>query len=128
MILETNYLPLLDIVSNYSILNIFILRWITYIQILNLILEYIIEKNNLIENILFKARYTGEEEMMTYKDRNDGNKNTYRYLFAIEEINHKDGIEVFEEDLYEGILKDIGFYLSTIKRQEGWIDKTFKDI
>lgn len=76
MILETNYLPLLGIVSNYSILNIIILRWITYIQILNLILEYIIEKNNLIENILFKARYIGEEEMMTYKDRNDGNKNT----------------------------------------------------
>jgi hypothetical protein len=34
----------------------------------------------------------------------------------------------FKTDQYEGRLQDIGIYLSTLKRQEGWMDKTFKDI
>ena len=31
-------------------------------------------------------------------------------------------------ELYEGKLRDIGLYLSTMKRQAGWMDKTFKNI
>jgi hypothetical protein len=31
-------------------------------------------------------------------------------------------------ELYERRLRDIGLYLSTTQRQEGWNDKKFKDI
>jgi hypothetical protein len=34
----------------------------------------------------------------------------------------------FKVDQYEDRLRNIGIYLSTLKRQESWIDKIFKDI
>ena len=34
----------------------------------------------------------------------------------------------FKEELYQRRLKEIGLSLSTLKRQDGWLDKTFKDI
>lgn len=81
-----------------------------------MILEHIIGKNNLIANILFKARYINEKEMMAYEDGKDGNKKTYRYLFAIKEVICKDGNEVLQKDLYEVRPKNIRIYLNTMKK------------
>lgn len=39
-----------------------------------------------------------------------------------------DEVQNFFEGLYEGKLKDIRIYLSTMKKQEGWMDKIFKNI
>ena len=39
-----------------------------------------------------------------------------------------DEVLPFKNELYKRRLKEIGLYLSTLKRQEGWMDKTFKDI
>ena len=39
-----------------------------------------------------------------------------------------DEVLPFKNELYEGRLREIGLYLSTLKKQEGWIDKTFKVI
>ena len=51
-----------------------------------------------------------------------------RYELAIEIGYVTDEVLSFKDELYERRLKKIGFYLRTLKRQEGWMDKTFEDI
>ena len=50
------------------------------------------------------------------------------YVMRIDGQNSSTIALPFKTELYEGKLKDIGLYLSTMKRQIGWMDKTFKDI
>ena len=49
-------------------------------------------------------------------------------MLATDRENIVDEVLPFKDELHRGRLRDIGLYLSTLKRQEGWMDKTFKDI
>lgn len=80
------------------------------------------------ENMLSKARYIDEEEIMACENEKDRNKKNNGYLFAIKKVSCKDRIQVFQEDLYKKRLHDIGINLNTMKKQEGLIDKIFKYI
>ena len=50
------------------------------------------------------------------------------YVLATNIENVVDEVLLFKNELYRGRLRDIELYLSTLKRQEGWMDKAFKDI
>lgn len=126
VVLETDCLPLLGMIANCSSPDIAMLRWIAYIKSLDPVLVHIAGKKNSVADMLSRARYFCEEEMMAHErseDYSDGG-----YVLATGGENSTDEGLPFKADLYEGRLKDIGLYLSTLKRQEGWLDKTFKDI
>jgi hypothetical protein len=128
VVLETDCLPLLGMIANYSIPDIAMLRWIAYIKSLNPILVHIIGKKNYVADMLSRARYVDEEEMETHEVDEDDDNDDYGYVLATSGANTDGETLPFKADQYEGRLRDIGIYLSTLKRQEGWMDKTFKDI
>ena len=128
VILETDCLPLLGMIANCSTPDIAMLRWIAYIRSLNPVLVYITGKKNSVADMLSRARYIGEEEMEAQEVGEGNEDESYGYVLATDGASSSNGDLPFKEDLYQGRLRDIGIYLSTLKRQEGWLDKTFKDI
>jgi hypothetical protein len=104
------------------------LRWIAYIKSLNPVLVHIIGKKNSMADMLLKARYEYEEEMETHEVDEDNEDDDYGYVLATSSANIDGETLPFKADQYEGRLRDIGIYKSTLKRQEGWMDKIFKDI
>lgn len=108
---------LLEILINCITLAIAILKWIAYIKTLNLILIHIIGKENLVGDMLSRARYIFEEEMMTHERSEDQEEKSYNFFFfTFDRINFSDKIQNFYEGLYEGKLKDSRIYLSIIKK------------
>jgi hypothetical protein len=73
-------------------------------------------------NMLSRARYEGEEEMLATDPRK---------VVGIE-VNTSsvldEHVEFFQEKLYSDILRDIGLYLQTWKKQDHWIANRFKEI
>ena len=126
VVLETDCLPLLGMVANCSTPDIAMLRWIAYIRSLNPILVHISGKKNSVADMLSRARYFCEEEMETQEIGED--EEGYGYVQATNGGNTSEQDQAFREDLYRDKLKDIGIYLSSMKRQEGWSDKVFKGI
>jgi Integrase zinc binding domain/RNase H-like domain found in reverse transcriptase/Reverse transcriptase (RNA-dependent DNA polymerase) len=126
VVLETDCLPLLGMVANCSTPDIAMLRWIAYIRSLNPVLVHITGKKNSVADMLSRARYMFEEEMEAQEIGDD--YEDYGYVLTTNGANTSDGNLHFRMDLYEGRLRDIGIYLSTLKRQDCWLDKTFKDI
>src|SRR5450759_1456029 len=78
--------------------------------------------------MLSRARYVCEEEMETQEVDEDNEDDDYGYVLATGGAHTDDETLSFEANHYEGRLREIGIYLSTLKRQEGWMDKTFKNI
>lgn len=126
VVLETDCLPLLGMISNCNSPDIAMLRWIAYIKSLNPVLKHITGKMNPVADMLSRARYFDEEKMMAHGDSEDFMGEGY--VLATNTENVADEVLPFRDELYGGRLRDIGLYLSTLKRQEGWMDKTFKDI
>ena len=67
VVLETNCLPLLGMIANCSSPNIAMLRWIAYIKSLNPVLIHIAGKENSMADMLSKAKYYYEDEMMAHE-------------------------------------------------------------
>lgn len=78
--------------------------------------------------MLSRARYIREEEMETQEIGEDDEVEDYGYVLAIDKAKSSDRNGSFKDDLYGEKLRDIDIYLSPMRRQEGWSDKTFKDI
>lgn len=55
VVLETNCLPLLCMIANWSILDTTMLRWIAYIKSLDRVLVYITKKKNSMVGMLTRA-------------------------------------------------------------------------
>jgi len=128
VVLETDCLPLLGMVANCSTPDIAMLRWIVYIRSFNPVLIHITGKENSVADMLSRARYMCENEMEAQEISDDYENEDYGYVLGVDGASTSDDDLPFKKQLYDGRLKDIGIYLSTLKRQEGWLDKTFKDI
>ena len=76
--------------------------------------------------MLSRARFFDEEKMMAHSKSEDFTNGGY--VLATDTKNVVDEVLSFKDELYGGRLRNIGLYLSTLKRQKGWMDKTFKDI
>ncbi|KAL3689190.1 hypothetical protein R1sor_015499 [Riccia sorocarpa] len=123
VVLETDCLPLLGMIANCTTPDIHMLRWIAYIRSLNPELRHIVGKVNVVADMLSRARYENEEEMLqeAEKEATDVWCRVNRYDRELELLP-------FREELYCGGLKDIGFYLSSLKRREGWSDAEFSKV
>lgn len=128
VVLETDCLPLLGMIANCSTPDIAMLRWIAYIRTLNPVLIHITGKKNSVADMLSRARYSSEDEMMVQEGDGESDEDEDAYVLTTKVAEEYDKTLPFEAELYEGKMKDIGLYLSTLKRQEDWSDKTFKRI
>ncbi|MCO5601145.1 hypothetical protein L7F22_055264 [Adiantum nelumboides] len=124
---EIDCLPLLGMITSFSTPDIAMLRWIAYIKSLNPEFEHIAGKENAVADMLSRARYENEEEMVTEGDEvgtklhsSSHAKGDHMYL--------SNALESFLEESYEGDWLLIGQYLSTLSRHEGWSDEEFKRI
>jgi hypothetical protein len=126
VVLETDCLPLLGMIANCSSPDIAMLRWIAFIKSLNPVLVHIEGKKNCVADMLSRARYFNEEDMMAQEG--DEELSHGGYVMITDGESSSTGALPFESEIYEGRLRDIGLYLSTMERQESWLDKTFKDI
>lgn len=64
MIMKIDCLLLLGMITNYNTPDIAMLRWIAYIKSLNLEFKHIARKNNLVADMLSRARYKQEEDLI----------------------------------------------------------------
>ena len=69
-----------------------------------------------------------KKEMETHEVDERSEDIDYGYVLATNGASIDSEALPFESNQYEGRLRDIGIYLSTLRRQEGWMDKNFKDI
>ncbi|KAL3702469.1 hypothetical protein R1sor_020491 [Riccia sorocarpa] len=120
VVLETDCLPLLGMVANCNTPDITMLRWIAYIRSFNPELRHIAGKENVVADMLSRARYEGEDEMLQAAEEED-RKEVWCQVSVSEVLP-------FKEDLYSGKLRDIGFYLSTLERRGDWNEAEFKKI
>ncbi|KAL3695519.1 hypothetical protein R1sor_009595 [Riccia sorocarpa] len=118
VVVETDCLPLLGMITNCSTPDVTMLNWIAYIKSLNPEFKHIAGKENVVADMLSRARYDGEDEMI--EDDDDLGMEFYS-------ISHlrEDG---FMEELYESDLLDIGWYLHTLKKQDSWSDEQYRSI
>ena len=91
-------------------------------------LVHIIEKKNFVADMLSRARYMHEEEMETHEVDKSTEDSDYGYVLATNGASTDGEALPFETNQYEGRLRNIYIYLSTLRTQEGSMDKTFKDI
>ncbi|KAL3682085.1 hypothetical protein R1sor_000107 [Riccia sorocarpa] len=120
VMLETDCLPLLGMIANCSTPDITMLRWIAYVRNFNPQLKHIAGKKNVVADMLSRARYEGEEEMVLTAEEEE-RREAWCQVSVSEVLP-------FREYLYSGRLSDIGFYLSSLEKREDWNDAEFKKI
>lgn len=77
--------------------------------------------------MLSRARYEDEEDMVIEGDDVGTNFYTTSYVQR-DHFCYASSLESFFEDMYDGEWLQIGHYLSTLTKQEGWSDQEFKRI
>lgn len=127
VVVETDCLPLLGMISSCSTPDIAMLRWIAYIKTMNPEFKHITGKDNAVADMLSRARYEDEENMVD-EDEDVGTNFYTMALVKKEGLCLATPLEAFAEDLYEGEWLNIGRYLSSLKKQETWSDQEFRRI
>lgn len=64
VVIETNYLPLFGMITNYTTLDITMLRWITYMKSLNPKFRHVAKKDSLIADMLSWIKYNRKDEII----------------------------------------------------------------
>ncbi|KAL3694555.1 hypothetical protein R1sor_008206 [Riccia sorocarpa] len=124
VVLETDCLPLLGMIANCNTPDIAMLRWIAYIRSLNPELRHIAGKKNVVADMLSRARYEDEDELILAAEEEERRDAWCQVREGVSD----DEVLPFCEELYSGRLRDIGLYLSTLSRREEWSDAQFKEI
>ncbi|KAL3686249.1 hypothetical protein R1sor_004271 [Riccia sorocarpa] len=121
VVVETDCLPLLGMITKCTTADMTVLNWIAYIKTLNPEFRHIARKDNPVADMLSRARYDGEEELV------DDTDDIGTEFYSIAQVGGENEA-VFREELYEGEWLDLGKYLGSLTRREGWSDAEFKRI
>ena len=89
--------------------------------------QHIAGKDNPIANMLSRANYEDEEDMVVEGD-NVGTKFYTTSYVQKDQCCFVSSLESFLEDMYEGEWQLIGRYLSALTKQEDWTNEEFKRI
>ena len=117
VVIETDCLPILGMISGCSSTDISMLRWIAYIKTFNPEIRHIKGKNNAMADMLSRARTILEPSSLEEEDDFDNG-------FFCNEI----GVQVpeFREEEYEGELLQIGKFLQAQEGSPDWTPKDFR--
>ena len=115
VVVETDCLPLLGMVTSCTTSDIAMLRWIAYIKSLNPEFKHIAGKDNPVADMLSRARYEDEPQMI------DESEDVGTKFYSISNVkgNHvsmSNSLELFLKELYEGDLVLTKSYLSTLSK------------
>ena len=119
VIIETDCLPILGMISGCATPDIAMLRWIAYIKSLNPEIRHVAGKHNVVADMLSRARYGNEEE-----SRSDEEDNGLDFFTA----SCAQILTTFKEEDYKGEFIEIGKYLSSLKKDESWTNEDFRCI
>ncbi|KAL3686531.1 hypothetical protein R1sor_009105 [Riccia sorocarpa] len=104
VVLETDCLPLLGMIANCNTPDITMLSWIAFIRSLNPELRHIAGKKNVMADMLSRARYKDEEQMLRVAEEDEEHTEVWcqaRGVFVSDVLP-------FREDWYSGKLREIG--------------------
>jgi hypothetical protein len=106
VVIETDCLPILGMVSRCHTPDIAMLRWIAYIKSLSPEIRHIAGKCNVVADMLSRARYEGGEEQGSDKEEvgSDFFASSFVRVHA-----------TFMEQYYDDEFVDIGKYFSTLR-------------
>ncbi|KAL3700954.1 hypothetical protein R1sor_018976 [Riccia sorocarpa] len=121
VVVETDCLLLLGMITNCSTPDMTMFNWVAYIKSVNPEFKHIVGKENAVAYMLSRTRYDGEEEMI------EESEDIGEQFYSVSEVGVNSDVG-FREDLYEGEWLDIGRYLKALCRQEGWTDEEFRKI
>jgi hypothetical protein len=109
VVIETDFLPILGMISGSNTPDIAMLQWIAYIKSLGPEIRHIAGKRNVVADMLSRARYEGGEEQGS--DREEVGSDFFTSSFVRVHAT-------FMEQDYDNEFVDIGKYLSTLRRDE----------
>jgi hypothetical protein len=118
VVIETDCLPILGLISGCNTPDIAMLRWIAYIKSLNPEIRHVAGKRNVVADMLSRARFEGDEDQRHFDEENVG-------LDFFASSSFVRVLATFREEDYEGEFVEIGKYLSSLQRDEAWSTKDF---
>ena len=65
VVIDTNFLLILGVVSGCAILDLAMLKWIMYIKSLNLDIHHISRKDNIMADMLLRAQFEEEDGVLS---------------------------------------------------------------
>jgi hypothetical protein len=118
VVIETNCLPILGMVSGCAMPDLAMLRWIAYIKSLNPEIRHISGKDNAMADMLSRARYDDEHGMVS-EDEEVG-VDFFEAAHLTTERASTPSLNEFDESEYDGELLLIGRFLRTMTPATEW--------
>jgi hypothetical protein len=87
VILETDCLPILGMISGCSTPDIAMLRWIAYIKSLNPEIRHVAGKKNIVADMLSRARYMDDNRMQSKEKEEDEEVDFLQAAIKLERIS-----------------------------------------
>jgi transposase InsO family protein len=112
VIIETDCLPILGMISGCTTPDLAMLRWIAYIKSLNPDICHIAGKKNAMADMLSRARFESESEMVSEEE--DVALDFFKMARLSAEDKDTQTLHAFNEDEYEGEWLLIGRFLRTM--------------
>ena len=112
VIIDTDCLPILRMMSGCATPDLAMLRWIAYIKSLNPEIHHIAGKNNAIADMLSMARFEDESDMISEDE--DVALDFFKTARLSAEDRNTQTLHAFNEDKYEGEWLLIGRFLRTL--------------
>ena len=120
VVIETDCLPILGMISSCNTPDIAMLRWIAYIKSLNPEIRHVAGKRNVVADMLSRARFEGDEDQRHSDEENVGLDYFTSSFVRV--------LATFMEQDYDDEFVEIGKYLSTLQRDEAWSTEDFHRI
>lgn len=95
------------------------LCWIAYIRSLNPVLAHINGKKNSMADMLSRAKYMCQDKIEAQEISDDYEEEDYSYVLVMDKTISSGNDLPFKEKLCQCRWRDIGIYLSILRRQEG---------
>ena len=118
VIIETDCLPILGMVSGCATPDLAILRWITYIKSMNPEIWHIYGKDNAMADMLLKARFNDEDDMVS-EDEEVG-VDFFESAYVMTRKGSTLALNEFDKGRYDGEWLQIGGFLKTMTLGAAW--------
>ena len=100
MIIETDYLSILGMVSGCATLDLAMLRWIVYIKFLNLEIRHISGKDNAMAYMLSRERFDDEDGMVS--ENEEVSVDFFETAYVTTRKGSTPALNEFDESKYDG--------------------------
>jgi hypothetical protein len=118
VVIETDCLPILGMVSECTTPDLAMLRWIVYIKSLNPEIRHISGKGNAMADMLSRARFNDESGMVSEDE--DVGVDFFEAAHLATERGSAPVLNEFNESEYDEEWLQIGRFLKTMTPEAGW--------